>query len=582
MRRLICIATAIILVFCAAQAEEAFGTWKDDLYYHANLNCGGADGMLPITEEAAKAAGKYPCPVCVQDNTEWAEGIAAVARGNTIIVRMADDWLETFELTDVFAFVSVDAWPVSEAPARLTEYLHGDRYNRFLKEIRTGDASAIAYVPVVFKLDENGQPVLVMNRRHIGNAWYIVFRPEVPIGDHWNVSWRANCMEIEAKNEELTVEFAKQTVEGEYPIATPQFTDSAAFSRQYDGCRIDVFAEAGADVRANAAVITLFDADADLLEDCALRIGGRVRIPINGYMNGADGIFCCTLTQAEYAYLAGGAKASVEVPSPLDNAGFDGSKYAAVRKGTAGVGIIDADGTFVVPPVYRLIFKPHTDSYPTTASLPFFCTAEDEGLTVLDGDTLDVIAEYVATHNYLLPDYQNPAVFRISDRRGLRILSMVTGDLLFEVPYGADGNYVNGVIDVDGLFRCMADGMPQRLVLKSEDGDRLITNAGEAVSDAYPRITPLIWKGASGIFLVETWDSVDEEIAKQQSFAGDSDYFERGRVLSAPVDKIGWRCGLMDQDGGIIVPIEHDSIQVTDDLHIILGGADGPTEILCR
>lgn len=35
----------------------------------------------------------------------------------------------------------------------------------------------------------------------------------------------------------------------------------------------------------------------------------------------------------------------------------------------------------------------------------------------------------------------------------------------------------------------------------------------------------------------------------------------------------------MDENGKIIAPVEYTSIEVTDDLNIILGGADGSTVI---
>ncbi len=576
MRKVLCLLIAMLFMFCAAQAEEYFGTQMDDLYYHINLNCGGADGMVPITAQAAADSGKYPCPVCIQDDTEWAAGIAAIARGNTIIVRIADSLLDEAEPEDVFTHSLTGAYQIAEAPARLAECLHGDRYNGFLQEIRSGDAHAIAHVPAVLPRDANDRSTLIMNRRHIGNAWYIAFRPEDAIGDHWNMYWRINGYNIDVESDSLTISITQQTPTEEYAIAALQFSDPAAFSGQYDGCQIDVFADAGSDVHANAAVITQHFANAAFLENCTLFIGDRVRIPINGYMSGTDGIFCCTLTQAEYEYLKSGAKARVHAPTPLERAEFCSQRYHSVITETETMGIIDEYGTFVVPPIYKSASSPAIMLPPSTSPVPFFCRDEYDGLTILDGETLDVIAQYVATDGYMNVAYLNPAVFLTGDGRGLRILSLETGDPLFNVPYDMHGNYVDGIIGVDAEYRCMADGMPNRLVLRSEDGDRLIANTGEAISDAYLRITPLIWKDKRGAFLVEMWDSVDEEHQKAQSFFAD-EYFVRGEALTAPSIYIGWRCGLMDQDGKIIAPIEYDSIEVTDDLEIILGGTETVT-----
>ena len=73
-------------------------------------------------------------------------------------------------------------------------------------------------------------------------------------------------------------------------------------------------------------------------------------------------------------------------------------------------------------------------------------------------------------------------------------------------------------------------------------------------------------------FLVEEWDFIVPD-----AFFIDS--FHRKKGLSAPEALVSWRCGLMDENGEIIAPIEYTSIEVTDDLYIILGCADGPTVV---
>ena len=119
----------------------------------------------------------------------------------------------------------------------------------------------------------------------------------------------------------------------------------------------------------------------------------------------------------------------------------------------------------------------------------------------------------------------------------------------------------------------MADGYPNRLVAKYENGDRLIDLTGNPVSEIYPRVTPLIWKGDRGVFLIEEWDSIVPN-------GGFIDSFQGKKGLSAPEALVGWRCGLMDENEKIIAPIEYTSIDVTDDLNILLGGADGSTVVL--
>ena len=317
MRKLIWLLVILLTISCAAQAEEYHYTRRDDLYYHVSANCGGADGMVPISMEGAQEFDKFPCPICVPDDTQWQADIAAVARDNTVIVRIADSFLEEAELTDTFGFSPAEPQPVSEAPALIAEYLHGDAYNRFLQEIRTtGSASAQARIPLVLSTNTQEHPLLRMSTRHIGNAWYFALQTDAPMDDTFDISWRANAFKFKFSYDSgLTVNDAQQT--DLYPASlkpSPQ-TEPAAFSAQYDDCRIDVYTDAGQDVRANVAVITLSGADANNLDNCTLSIGDPVSIPVNGYMDGENGVFCCTLTDVEIARLKNGEKAEIQTPS---------------------------------------------------------------------------------------------------------------------------------------------------------------------------------------------------------------------------------------------------------------------------
>ena len=555
MRRLIQFLAILLIIACTARAEGYYSTRKNDLYYHVSANCGGANGMVPISAEGAQEFGKFPCPVCVPDDTLWQEDISAIARGNTIIVRMSDSWLERAELTDAFGFSPAEPQPVSDAPALIAEYLHGDAYNRFLQEIRTGSANAQGRKPLVLSTNTQDRPILRMSARHIGSAWYTAFRAEKGFGESWYLEWRIEGYTIEAQDDQLTIELSGQTKESGASIPAANFTDSAAFSAQFDGFRIEIYTAAEAGIRANIAVITQFDADADYLQNSALCIGDQARIPIDGYADGANGVFCCVLTDAEYAYLKNGAKAFIQPPDFMESAEFDNSPYAVARRGTGGVGIVDVSGAFVVQPEYRIIESYRSADYPTTVPIPFFCIDQNGAVTILDSRTLDVIAQYAAADSYPTVAYINPSAFEIDDARGKRIISLTTGDTLLNVPENAY---------IDGRYRCMADGYPERLVLREDAGARLITINGDRVSESYPRITPLIWRNGRGAFLVEAWDSGDVNAA--------GIYFERGNTASA--SNTSWRCGLMDESGKIIIPVTHTSVQVTDDLRVIFDGAE--------
>ena len=566
MRKLIWLLALLMMIACAAQAEEYYCMQTDDLYYHVNANCGGLTDMTTLSAEDAKNSGKFPCPVCVPDDNKWQADIAAVARGNTIILRIADDDLAKPELTGVFGFSFPETAPVSEAASFLSEYLHGDDYNRALQEIESGSVDAIVRMPDILPIDADGQDALmIMNRRHIGNAWYYAIRPKDQVGDTWDMYWRINGLKLEMRDDEILLTFDQQTPESTRSLSVSPFSDSAAFSRLYDGCKVEVFADAGADVCANVAVITQFDADPDYMENSTLCIGDQVRVPVNGYMSGADGIFCCILTDAEYACLKNGAKAAVLPPDYMESASFENSPYAAVRKGTGGTGIVDQNGTFVVQPVYDYIQKPDAASFHTTIPLPFFCTDYDGALTVLDGASLSSIVQLSPIHGKIRAEYMNPSAFECYDDHGIRIISLTSGDTLMDIPYADDGERL-----IDGWYRYMADGYPSRLVQKNEYEASLVTLTGETVSESYPNITPLIWKDDRGAFLV----------AKRGTSNDQSD--NRHLDGDAPIttdSQNEWLYGLMDENGEIIVPIEYTSVEVTDDLTVSFSGGGDPVSI---
>ena len=566
MHKLIWILAFLMMLACAAQAEEYYCTQTDDLYYHVNANCGGLTGMTTLSAEDAKNSGKFPCPVCVPDDNKWQADIAAVARGNTIILRIADDDLAKPELTGVFGFSFPETAPASEAASFLSEYLHGDDYNRALQEIESGSVDAIVRMPDILPIDADGQDALmIMNRRHIGNAWYYAIRPKDQVGDTWDMYWRINGLKLEMRDDEILLTFEQQTPESTRSLSVSPFSDSAAFSRLYDGCKVEVFADAGADVCANVAVITQFDADPDYMENSTLCIGDQVRVPVNGYMSGADGIFCCILTDAEYACLKNGAKAAVLPPDYMESASFENSPYAAVRKGAGGTGIVDQSGTFVVQPVYDYIQKPDAASFQTTVPTPFFCTDYDGALTVLDGASLSSIVQFSPIHGKIRAEYMNPSAFECYDDHGIRIISLTSGDTLMDIPYADDGERL-----IDGWYRYMANGYPSRLVQKNEYEASLVTLTGETVSESYPNITPLIWKDDRGAFLVAKRGTSNDQ--------SDNRHLD-GDAPTTTDSQNEWLYGLMDENGEIIVPIEYTSVEVTDDLTVSFGGGGDPVSI---
>ena len=171
----------------------------------------------------------------------------------------------------------------------------------------------------------------------------------------------------------------------------------------------------------------------------------------------------------------------------------------------------------------------------------------------------------------------NPAVFKIRHDRGMTIYSMKDGTPLCTILFGPDGNFTDNINDIDGYFRVIADGEPTVLVMNKgylvDSECYLIDTVNfERTSASFSRITPLIWKGNKGVFLVENHNCAE----LKSSFAGEySSVFEYGSVYDGSAFGGSWKCGLIDEKGAIIAPAEYKSIEVISENEIRLGAADG-------
>lgn len=569
---LMLLAALLMLPVCAfADVQSEFWTCNEDLYYHFNRHCSGNDGLVPISETAAQAFGKYACPVCSQREDEG-EDVQAVVRGGTIVVRFSDAWLAQPELTGVFGWSPDSEYAGEEADALLAQYLHGDAYNRFIADyLADGSAGGRARVPAV--LPTGGE--LIMNERHLGSDWYIIVRPAVKFGGSWEMYWRINGVKLQMDGETLSTNFDLQTVEEHRELQLSRASGEApVLETESDALQITVYRE----MDANIAVIYENAADRDFLEGAELRIPGvKQGVLLFGYMDGERGVYCCTLTDAELALLQDGAQAEIWHKSVLEDAQFMDTPYAGVRRGSGDSGIIDREGNFVVEAQYDSVSRPEPDSFRITAPRPFFCKEKDGGLTVLHGETLEIIAQIEETDEYLSGEYVNPSLFVTHSGKGMQLRALADGSVLFELLFDETGNYGGEISNVDGYYRVRAEGNPTRMVAWKGDGPTaqawLIDNGGNRVSGDFQRITPLIWSGDAGIFLAESFNPDGYDDA---TFGADKqNAYEYGRKYDGSAYGESWRCGLVDQNGNALTEIKYTALEVLGDGDIWLTAGDG-------
>lgn len=575
---------ALLLPACAlADVQTQFWTREQDLYYHFNRACGGAEDAVPISETAARAFDKYSCPACIAQE-DAGEDVQAVVRGGTIVLCFSDAWLAQPELTGVFGFSPDDEYIGEAAERYLAECLHGDAYNRFMADFQSdGSAEAYARIPAILAMDGE----LIMNSRHIGCNWYVVVRPKEKLGDQWKMYWRINGIRLQRSADSLYANFDMQTLEEYKNVRLERGGGNGAiFEARSDTVELFVYRE----LNTNIAVIYETNADVDFLENAELRIDGNPQgIEIDGYLDGVRGVYCCVLDDAELALLQNGAQVSVWHESPLENADFMDGSYAEVKRGSGDTGIIDGEGNFVVEAKYASIFRPHSNSFRITTPRPFFCTEKNGGLTVLHGETLETILHLEETGDYLRGVYVNPSLMSVFDGRGMKLYSLEDGSVQFALDFDESGEYSGvssgeEVNDADGYYRVLADGLPKRLVVWQGEGIHakawLTDNRGNRVSDDFQRITPLVWSGEKGVFLVESFNT---ENYNEDVFGGTrQSFFEYGQKYDGGAYGEDWRCGLIDQDGNALTEIKYIAVEALEDGTIWLTDASGNSRIFER
>lgn len=168
------------------------------------------------------------------------------------------------------------------------------------------------------------------------------------------------------------------------------------------------------------------------------------------------------------------------------------------------------------------------------------------------------------------------SVHRVAEADMLRYYSDESGELLFEIK--TEGG-IDPVADDFGLI--LGTGTPGRMVVERAGADVLMDYEGNiypiegtTASRAPGRITPLIWSGGEGVFLVESCHPGDFRVGERLWSAG----LELGRRYAAQGYE-NWRCYLVDQDGRQIGGADNVAFTVYENGEIHLESAAGVTSV---
>ena len=525
MKRWLIAFSALVLLLCAARAEGVYYHDADDPLascYHATPLCIDAGGASDVISGAdAKAMGLLPCPVCVQEAAD-PQGVRAVARGGTYVLRMTDEWMNSrTDIGGVFGFSSPGVYSGEEMMKPLSQRLHGDAYVAFLEAIQNGGtASAPAYYPDIYPQNHE----LEMCKRHIGGAWYTVLRPDEASRRRMSKEGRLKMYlrffggESVYSDGTLTLGEDGEWGDDEYELKFEKMESDALFTRAYDGLSLSLFEELGATI----FVLQEHSADADLLADVGLTLDGEdMGVSLTGYMDGTDAVFVGVFTAPEAARIRGGAALAVSREPWLTEEAYQGTDYAIVKKGTAGIGVVDRAGSFVIPPSggeFGQEIQRNGDTFfvhdGSTKSLRVLHVKNSVATELVKLDPPSGKYGFVTLENW------NSAVFAVelgdTDSARWQIRDMDTGALAVEIPVDEsdpDSPTYSAFMGLNASY-ALETAKPQRLVfggLRGEDEAQyevfwLADNQGRRISDNWQYIEPLSWSDAGGLFLVSTWD----------------------------------------------------------------------------
>ncbi len=350
LRGLACALLLAALLPAGARAEaDAAEYWAGffDYYYHAAPRCALAGTVSPVTLEEAQAQGKFACPACVDDETTY-KGVDATTRGGTLVIRVSDAWLQQRSGEDLeadFEGYWAGEFTGTEAATQLAGLLHGAAYRAFLEAAGKSAAMDTALVPDV-PLPEGG---LLLNRRHIGAAWFLTMRPdaeglkELEKKGRLYVDLGFNVNTLTMIGSALDVYVSGQWLNGgeSTRIKPKESKNKTRFKLESDVLSLAVYKDMG----INICVLHHRGFGAHPLDGATLRIDGVDQgLRLNGYDTGKDAIFCCVLTEAEALALEGGA--SVELSPRQDTAALLEEGFATAFSDALGTdeGQAPADG----------------------------------------------------------------------------------------------------------------------------------------------------------------------------------------------------------------------------------------------
>lgn len=320
LRRLLALLCAALVLAPAARAaaDTCYSGFFDD-YYHAAEHCALAGTVSAVTLREATEQGKLPCPACVDDDAGYGD-VRAVVRGGTLVIRVPDRWMAERPASQMDAgferFWSGE-YTGRQAQTALAEQLHGAAYRAML-EGGADRRTDTARVPDI-ELDAEA---LLMNRRHIGAAWYLVYRPGEAARQALAQDGRLKiplCFTVNTltmQGSALNIYCGGLWRDGAFSLKPSKSSSDLMFEGDYgDGLSAKLLTG----LEAVVCVIHRKDPPPDTLKGAVVLIDGADRgIRVDGYASDGDAVYCCVLDAAQSAALVDGAPLAIAPAADAD------------------------------------------------------------------------------------------------------------------------------------------------------------------------------------------------------------------------------------------------------------------------
>lgn len=229
-----------------------------------------------------------------------AEGVEALVRGETALVRIPCEWLQTYAAVeyppearshgfDSRRFTVDDSW--------LRENLSDAQYAAFMQHYLQNGSACELFIRDVGLIVDSTQPAydrLLMNKRLLNGCWYLVFHQE-PLNFDCACVYYPTTLFADGKTGRIeAIEHADAEIP-EAQISVHRYDAGAGRSIRRAGLNFEIFQG----LNTNIVVMSVPFSKDTFMETAVLQIGESLSIELTGYQAGARAAYCCVLNDSE-------------------------------------------------------------------------------------------------------------------------------------------------------------------------------------------------------------------------------------------------------------------------------------------